>query len=439
MSRGRHHKLFARLEWSRGPVGEPPVAELQPWTETCPQDRTSASQSPTGRLVLGDNLAVMSALLPEFEGRIDLIYADPPFLSGKAYSARVGRGEDSRRPAEWHTAEGFSDAWQDGADYLNMLYPRLQVMHRLLATTGTLYLHLDWHASAYARLLLDEVFGPERLLNEVVWAYHGPSPTRSAFVRKHDTILVYTKSSHYRFNADAVRVAYDPSTVKTFASSSRAGFGKVPDLARGKVPEDWWYFPVVARLHKERTGFPTQKPEALLERIVLASSRPGDWVADFFCGSGTTPAVASRLGRRWLACDRSPLAVQTTYRRMLLQADPPPFSTSHTAPEGHWTSLQPSIVVTNLKGYVEVELTGLAGTDSDGPAFPENLSLWEVDWDFDGRLFRSHSQAVRPWRAADVPLALGHTYARPGSPSLCVRATDERGRSGDVTRTLRIR
>jgi hypothetical protein len=124
---------------------------------------------------------------------------------------------------------------------------------------------------------------------------------------------------------------------------------------------------------------------------------------------------------------------------MLLQADPPPFSTSHTAPEGHWTSLQPSIVVTNLKGYVEVELTGLAGTDSDGPAFPENLSLWEVDWDFDGRLFRSHSQAVRPWRAADVPLALGHTYARPGSPSLCVRATDERGRSGDVTRTLRIR
>jgi DNA modification methylase len=438
MSRGRHHKLFAHLEWSREPVAEPPVAELQPWSVICRGDVARTSQPASSRLILGDNLAVMGALLPEFEGRIDLIYADPPFLSGNAYNARVGRDEDSRRPAEWRTTEGYADTWQDGSEYLNMLYPRLLTMHRLLATTGTLYLHLDWHASAHARLMMDEIFGPGRLLNEVVWAYHGPSPTRTAFVRKHDTILVYTKSSRYRFNADAVRVAYDPGTLKAFASSSRAGFGKVPDLARGKVPEDWWYFPVVARLHKERTGFPTQKPEALLERIVLASSQPGDWVADFFCGSGTAPAVASRHGRGWLACDRSPLAVQTTYRRMLLQADPPSFSTWHIAPDALRTSLRPKVQVTKHKRHVEVALTGLGGTDPEDPPFPESLVFWEVDWDFDGCLFQSSSQAVRPWRAANISLTLGHDYPRSGSHTVCVRAADGRGGLGDTMRTLRI-
>ncbi|MGW8249293.1 MAG: DNA methyltransferase, partial [Anaerolineales bacterium] len=242
-------------------------------------------------VILGDNLAAMSALLPEYEGRIQLIYVDPPFFTNRSYPARVGRGEDSRRPQEWLLADGYADHWVDIDAYLDMLYPRLYLMHRLLAPEGSLYLHLDWHADAYARLLLDEIFGAERLLNEIVWVYHGPSPIRTAFNRKHDTLLLYTKSDHYTFNVDAVRTPYDPNTVKTFESSSKAGFGKVPDLERGKVPEDWWYFPVVARLHNERTGYPTQKPEALLERIVLASSDPGDLVADFFCGSGTTAVL----------------------------------------------------------------------------------------------------------------------------------------------------
>ena len=190
-------------------------------------------------------------------------------------------------------------------------------MHRLLAPTGTLYLHLDWHANAYARLILDEIFGADRLLNEIVWVYHGPSPIRTAFNRKHDTILVYTKSEKYTFNVDDVRQPYDPITVKTFQSSPKAGFGKMPDLERGKVPEDWWYFPVVARLHSERSGYPTQKPEALLERIILASSNPGDWVADFFCGSGTTAVVAAKLRRRYIGTDLSFRAVHTTRSRLI--------------------------------------------------------------------------------------------------------------------------
>ncbi len=269
------------------------------------------------RLIEGDNLSVMAALLPEWRGRLALMYADPPFMSGKRYAARLGRGEDSRKPEEWLLGEGYDDRWADPDAYLTMMYERLWLMRELLSERGTLYLHADWHAGHYLRLLLDELFGAEHLLNEIAWVYHGPSPVRRAFNRKHDTILVYTKSDDYVFNADAIRVPYDDSTVKTFASSPKAGFGKVPNLARGKVPEDWWYFPVVARLHAERTGYPTQKPEALVERILKASSNEGDWVADFFCGSGTVPVVAERLGRRWLACDISARAIHTTTKRLL--------------------------------------------------------------------------------------------------------------------------
>ena len=271
----------------------------------------------TDRLIWGDNLAAISALLPEYEGRVQLIYADPPFFTNRRYPVRVGREEDSRRPKEWKLMAGYPDHWSNLDSYLDMLYPRLVLMHRLLSPNGSLYLHLDWHANAYARLLLDEIFGPERLLNEIVWVYHGPSPIRSAFNRKHDTILVYTKGDEYIFNVDNVRIPYDPNTVKTFKSSIKAGFGKVPDLKRGKVPEDWWYFPVVARLHSERTGYPTQKPEALLERVIQASSNPGDLVADFFCGSGTTAVVARRLGRQFLLVDASWRAVHTTRSRLI--------------------------------------------------------------------------------------------------------------------------
>jgi len=185
----------------------------------------------------------MAALLPAYEGQIDLIYADPPFFTNKHYPARVGRGEDSRHPLEWKLAEGYGDTWEDMDAYLDFLYPRLALMYRLLAPHGTLYLHLDWHADACARLLLDELFGRERVLNEIIWAYHGPSPIpeRVQPQARHPAGL-HQKREIY-FNADAVREPYHPNTVRTFASSAKAGFGKVPDLARGKVPEDWWYFP----------------------------------------------------------------------------------------------------------------------------------------------------------------------------------------------------
>jgi DNA modification methylase len=374
-----------------------------------PDGRGYPEERPGDQLYLGDNLAVMSSLLATHEDRIPLIYADPPFFTNRRYPARVGRGEDSRRPQDWILVEGYPDHWPNIEAYLDMLYPRLVMMHRLLAPSGTFYLHLDWHANAYARVLLDEIFGPDRLLNEIVWVYHGPSPIRSAFNRKHDTILVYTKSKEYTFNVDDVRQPYDPSTVKTFASSSKAGFGKVPDLERGKVPEDWWYFPVVARLHSERTGYPTQKPEALLERIIRASSNPGDLVADFFCGAGTTATVAARLGRRYIVSDVNWRAVHTT-RTRLVQDQAPPFMIY----KGKQAKIPDAEASMARKLVPELSDRSLVLDES----IASEIDYWEVDPEWDGVLFRSAVQGVRPRRKGSIP----HSLDLPAAPgSVCVR------------------
>ncbi len=385
-----------KLDWPGKHLPSPAPARLVVESVVYPNGRGYPDVKPENRLIAGDNLAVMTALLPQYEEQIDLIYADPPFFTNRKYPARIGRGEDSRKPAEWQIADGYHDHWDSLDDYLQFLYERLAFMHRLLAPHGTLYLHLDWHADAYARLILDELFGAEHLLNEIIWAYHGPSPIRRAFNRKHDTILAYVKGGDYIFNADAVREPYNPSTVKTFAASPKAGFGKVPNLARGKVPEDWWYFPVVARLHSERTGYPTQKPEALLERIVLASSNPDGLVADFFSGSGTTALAAARHGRRFLAADATRRAVHTTRSR--LTVSPAAFTLERDASSPPLTQSAPSIFRLSRDC---VTLTNIADID-----------YWEVDPAWDGMTFHSAAQAVRPLRngkiASELKIKHGH-------------------------------
>lgn len=396
-----------QLTWETKRKPEPIESSLTIESVIFPQGTDYPPPSPPkelpNRLILGDNLAVMSALMPENEGRVQLIYADPPFFSNRHYPARIGRGEDSRRPKEWRLAEGYADHWQDIDSYLDMLYPRLLLMHRLLSPTGTLYLHLDWHANAYARLLLDEIFGAEKFLNEIVWVYHGPSPIRRAFNRKHDTILVYTKSPEYVFNVDAVRQPYDPTTIKTFASSSKAGFGKVPNLERGKVPEDWWYFPVVARLHNERTGYPTQKPAALMDRIILASSNPGDTIADFFCGSGTTAFSAIRCGRRFIASDAAWRAIHTTRGRLLSQPCPP-FTQEICKSNGNF------VVKYDLYPPVQQNLARMIHRHNETIEIDTSLisllDYWELGIYTSDQTFYSLRQAIRPLKRKMPPRSL---------------------------------
>ncbi|MGB2962536.1 MAG: site-specific DNA-methyltransferase [Anaerolineales bacterium] len=396
------------LNWSSKTEFIPQGGTLNTESILYPFGTQDSDQQPQNRLILGDNLLVMNSLMGDYEGKIDLIYADPPFFTNKGYSARIGRGEDSRKPEDWQLAEGYPDEWTDMESYLDMLYPRLLQIYKLLSPTGSFYLHLDWHANSYARVLLDEVFGYDNLRNEIIWTYHGPSPIRSAFNRKHDMILFYSKSNQYTFNVDQVRIPYSANTVETFKSSKKAGFGKTPDLDRGKVPEDWWYFPVVARLHNERTGYPTQKPESLMERIIMASSNPGDIVADFFGGAGTTAIIAARLNRRFISSDTQPRALHTSRSRLVLDLQEKRKEKPWDR-EGDYSIMvqregsfkEPSYSTLEELGLTKLEINqGVINLPAD---LLSEIEYWELDPDWNGEIFHSRVQGARPWRKGDIP------------------------------------
>jgi site-specific DNA-methyltransferase (adenine-specific) len=241
----------------------------------------------------------------------DLIYADPPFNSNR----RVVR--------QSNPAMHFEDRYDGGlSGYLDFLRPRIVQMHRLLAPSGTMYVHLDWRTAHYVKVMLDELFGAENFLNEIIWRYRSGGHPGRWFARKHDTILSYARcAGRHRFNqlrGEPYRtqdLLFDDDG-RPYKSTRK---GRVHFHRDGGVLSDVWDIPFLSTVSKERTSYPTQKPEALIERIVLASSNPGELIADFFCGSGTTLAVARRLGRRFLGCDDNPAAVDLTIRRLGLK------------------------------------------------------------------------------------------------------------------------
>jgi site-specific DNA-methyltransferase (adenine-specific) len=264
-------------------------------------------------LVKGDNAQVLDRLP---EGAFDLVYLDPPFNTGRKRShARlaVARDEENgdrtgfagrRYRSTAAAALAFEDAF---GDYLAFLQPRLARLRELLALHGTLYLHLDYREAHACKLALDELFGPECFLNEIVWAYDYGGKPRRRWPAKHDTILVYVRDpAAYHFDADAVD--REPYMAPGLVTPEQA--------ARGKRPTDVWWHTIVPTAGAERTGYPTQKPEGILRRIVAASSRPGGWCLDPFAGSGTLGAVCRELGRRFVLVDSSPEAVAVAARRL---------------------------------------------------------------------------------------------------------------------------
>jgi len=304
--------------------------------------RKSEWEGWTNRLIWGDNKNVMASLLDEFEGQIDLIYIDPPFATGANFKARVQVGETGDRAekaASIIEQKAYNDTWGRGrASYLQMMYERLALMYRLLSDTGSIYAHLDYRMDSYIRIILDDIFGGENFRNEIIWCYSQGGRPQDAFPNKHNNIYFYSKASSICFNEETIRIPYELISEKSSTSFTKTdeqgrrykeiyGPGK-KKLYRyyedeGKVPYDWWTdIPkmtgrTAASATGEYLGYRTQKPEALLERIIRASSNPGDLVADFFCGSGTTLAVAEKLGRRWIGSDLGKFAIHTTRKRLM--------------------------------------------------------------------------------------------------------------------------
>lgn len=312
------------------------------------------------RLVYGDNLLAMQALLagdeatglPSLRGKVDLIYIDPPFDSKADYRTKINLpGMDIEQKPTVIEQFAYSDTWQDGTvSYLKMLYPRLVLMRELLSDKGSIYVHIDWHVGAYVKVLMDDVFGKDNFVNNIIWHYGGPSPIKIAFARKYDIIYLYGKTLKRIFNPQYGNIPISvlnrakkdengrlwldqnlgklkEDTIAKMESEGRLYRTKTGGLRRkqyldemeGAQFDNVWDIPIINSQAKEDVGYITQKPEALLERIIKASSNEGDLVCDFFGGSGTTAAVAERLGRRWITTDIGKPATLVMRKRFIDQ------------------------------------------------------------------------------------------------------------------------
>jgi site-specific DNA-methyltransferase (adenine-specific) len=278
-----------------------------PWTPDSPN-----------LVIHGDNLEVTPSLP---DGAFTLVYLDPPFNTGRSQTRQsttsvrsATGGVTGFKGQQYERIRGDLMQYDDHfEDYWSFLEPRLTEAWRLLADDGTLYLHLDYREAHYAKVLLDALFGRECFLNEIIWSYDYGAKSKRRWPTKHDTILVYVKNPDaYHFDSEAVD--REPYMAPGLVTPEKA--------ARGKLPTDVWWHTIVSPTGSEKTGYPTQKPVGVLRRIVQASSREGDWVLDFFAGSGTTGAVAGGLGRRFVLVDRSAESVDVI-RTRLERADIP--------------------------------------------------------------------------------------------------------------------
>ncbi|MBQ2513730.1 MAG: site-specific DNA-methyltransferase, partial [Bacteroidales bacterium] len=301
------------------------------------QTRTiSLPQEWYNRLIYGDNMLAMQALLkgdpdnglPSLRGKVDLIYIDPPFDSKADYRTKITLpGGDLVQKPTVIEQFGYSDLWQNGTvSYLEYMYPRLVLMRELLSDHGSIYVHIDWHVGHYLKILMDDIFGKGNFINEIVWHYPSMSRTDSNFPRKHDIIFYYAKNiEQYTFNSmsEYVREKYAETTIAR--SQYAAGFNNdMADYLKSdtKLSDDVWTIGHV-KSKNEIVNYATQKPEKLLQRIIAASSNEGDLVCDFFGGSGTTAAVAERLGRRWITTDIGKPAALVMRKRLIDQEAKP--------------------------------------------------------------------------------------------------------------------
>lgn len=413
---------------------------------------------PANQLIAGESQRVLPALLSGLSGEVNLIYVDPPFATGLDFTSKVtlpGSERNIRRTA-------YRDTWGDLDSYLHWMNETLTLLREMLSDDGALLLHCDWRAEGILRLLLDDIFGADNFRNAIVWSYRsGGASRRESLARKHDSILLYAKSSRFRIRSQTERQYLR----KPFMGSPRDALGRhyadtlLRDVLEGEItcvgPDETlvrYNVRPVLNLSRERLDYPTQKPLGLLRLLLTLASDPGDLVLDCCCGSGATALAAESLGRRWIAADASPLAIQTTRKRLLTYGAPRPFIVqcpilegAAPAPDaiGHIAAAADRAgcsVTVRLTGYAPPPdsplLAAISPTEDDASSGLRYLDSWSVDWDYDGAIFRHCAYVTRARATNELAAALTHTYTAPGHYTIAIHAVDLAAH--ETTRTIAV-
>jgi DNA modification methylase len=433
------------------------------------------------RLILGDANLVLPSLRSEFLRRVDLIYVDPPFYTGGDFSVSIAVPPVDESPGQRATRidmPAYDDTWSPSPEdrcrgvtsrdkYLQWFADTAVLLRDLLTDTGLLFVHLDDNVAHEAKVVLDEVFGVGHFRGEIIWQLGTGAKSRKFFSIQHNIILVYSAGDAWTYDCDA-KIAREPFAEGSLGTHFRRAdedgrryrirtvngkhYKYYADEGRaiGSVWTDISSMTANSPIIAEGTGYPTQKPEKLLERIVGVCSKPNDIVLDCFCGSGTTPVVAGRLGRRWIACDASRFAVHTTHKRLLRASTVAPFVV-HSLGERR----EPAEAVSINRGdfstrteiaarTVSVELSDFLMPPGDFSQqvrplvrhFSQWVDTWAIDWDYRGRPFHNQWRALRTRRAPRLTLSTSHVYEEPGRYQIGVKVVDIFG--SEMTKTISV-
>ena len=318
-------KGFPELRWT----GKRPYRSTRYYPAQLREKYGKEKNNWINKIFWGDNLQVMSHLMKDYRGKIDLVYIDPPFDSKADYKKKIaikGVGKTENDPSSFEEKQ-YGDIWTND-EYLQFMYERLIIIRDLLSDTGALYLHCDYHKSHQLKLILDELFGQNNFRNEIIWSYSTPGRPNDRFAQKHDSIFVYGKTVNTYFNVEGSKIPYTEEYIKSHfrdvdengkqcRKRFDAGKWRIYYPEAGMIPNDVWDIPYENSMSKNRLDYPTQKPEALLERIIKSATKEGDIVFDCFMGSGTTQAVSMKLGRRFIGADINLGSIQTTTKRLI--------------------------------------------------------------------------------------------------------------------------
>ncbi len=373
------------------------------------------------QIAFGDNLKYMKHLIDrDYGGKIDLIYIDPPFFSKADYSVNIRVGTGNRKMVLTKN-HAFTDKWDDGlSEYLTEITVSLMMMHELLADTGSIFMHLDWHSAHYVKIIMDEIFGEKNFINEIIWTYKSGGVSNRYFARKHDTILFYSKTKDYFFEAQKEKSynrEFKPYRFKGVTEyKDEVGWYTLVNM------KDVWQIDMVGRTSAERTGYATQKPEALIERILSSVTREGSLCADFFCGSGTLGAVCEKLGRKYLMCDNGAPAAVTAHKRLTELGSDHVFLNEKKKISENFSA---EIELDTMEGVIErlgISIKGISYVDLKKLGIDEkNASLmqtimqnhyeqlieyWCIDTNFDGKTLKPDVYCCRKKDSLDLSVNL---------------------------------